>query len=280
MTTKIILPFVCLLALTNAAMPMDMRGPGDEECVDGVTNPCDPSSTHCVQIKYYLAKWEYTDSEEADGKGVVCMCKRGYTPDPDDEFGCRNCEEGTACHEGDMNPEQCGHNSCDYYSQRCVPDVDSYLGYTCTCQQGFIENPYNPLACSWEPYVDKRGHKIMTANGDKIYSGSYGEEQYDGDFVDATRDAHRDSNTGGTVDSKAHQYVASTDEDHLAGLAALEESSQSESAITTQGAAVAMMAVVGGIALVAVAAAAGFASRKTITTTEANVGLTPAQNSV
>ena len=81
------LPFACLLAVALGAVPMDMRGPGDEECHASVVNTCDMSSTHCVQIKYYLAPWEYTDStdDKAREKGVVCMCKRGYSPDPENE---------------------------------------------------------------------------------------------------------------------------------------------------------------------------------------------------
>jgi hypothetical protein len=154
--------------------------------------------------------------------------------------------------------------------------VDSYLGYTCSCQEGFIENPYNPLKCTWEAYSVTHGHEVMTEKGEKILSGSYGDEQYDGEFVDATRDAHTESNTGGTVNTGAHQYVAGTDQEYVAGF---EERANSESVSSVTEGNVAMLAVGGGVALVALAAMAAALSRESATTTEA-VQLTPSETSV
>jgi hypothetical protein len=197
---------------------MDMRGPGDEECSADIDSGCDTATTHCVQIKYYLAPWEQDDPEnEADTheKGTVCMCKRGYTPDPDDESACRKCGVTEACHEGDMNPPHCGHNSCDYYSAHCVPDVDSFLGFRCVCMDGFVPNPYNPLACTLEEYVITHGHKVITTDGETIRSGSYGDDQYSGGFIDYTNDAHQLD--WGHEASGAHALVASTHEDYQPG---------------------------------------------------------------
>lgn len=266
------LPIVCLLAVTYAAVPMDMRGPGDEMCSGSVHNPCDESSTHCVQIKYYLAAWEYDEPDvEADKhkKAIVCMCKRGYTPDPNDEMKCRNCEVGEECHEGDMNPPRCGHNSCDYYSTHCVPDVDSFLGFNCECQDNFVPNPYNPLKCSFAPYVNVKGHKVTTVNGD-VWSGSYGEEQYAGEYVDATRDAHVDGASGGHVATGAHQYVASTSEDYMPGTDFFSENSAATAeTVSPSSKSVPLVAAIGGgVGLVALAVVATFLSRKTAAATE------------
>lgn len=286
MTPKSLLSLACLIAVAYAAVPMDMRGPGDENCAPDIENSCDPASTHCVQIKYYLAAWEFDEPDaQADKhkRAVVCMCKRGYTPSPDDESACRSCEEGEACHEGDMNPEQCGHNSCDYYSARCVPDVDSFLGFYCTCQDGFVANPYNPLKCSYAPYVNVKGHKVTTKSGEEIWSGSYGDEQYSGEYVDATRDAHVEGH-GGTVHSGAHQYVASTHEDYMPGTDFFSENGAATSETTSTTRAVpAMAAVAGGVALLALAVMATYLSRKPAAATLqalAEPNLTPANTDV
>jgi hypothetical protein len=198
------------------------------------------------------------------------MCKRGYTPDPDDEMKCRDCEVGEECHEGDMNPARCGHNSCDYYSTHCVPDVDSFLGFQCTCQDNFVPNPYNPLKCSFAPTVVTHGHKVTTLGGD-IWSGSYGDEQYSGDFMDATNDGHVEGATGGKLESGAHQYVASTSQDYMPGTDFFSENgaATAETATAYSKREVFVAAISGGVGLVAgVAVVAAFLSRKSAASTE------------